>query len=150
MQQQRQSLLPVHSDKPCPSGRHRHRRLLAGSGRAAHLEAEHRQHVLELSNRSLRHLAKHAYWRRQAKRVRADLQLAEQDTITHSKKGDFFTMRGGIVTALRRNIKGRIGAAALTDLLQIDACEQSIMRWETRAGACWLRCLSETSTSKTV
>ena len=40
----------------------------------------------------------------------------------------FFLVRGGIVPASRSNIEGGIGAAALTDLLQIDACEQSIMR----------------------
>ena len=40
----------------------------------------------------------------------------------------FFLVRGGIVPASRSNIEGGIGAAALTDLLRIDACEQSIMR----------------------
>ena len=41
-------------------------------------------------------------------------------------ESDFFSMRSGI--AVRRNIEGGIGAAALTALLQIDACEQSSMR----------------------
>ena len=52
-------------------------------------------------------------------------------------------MKSCIVTALRMKIKGGIGAAALTDLLQIDDCEQWIMRWEVRTGACMvLRCRS--------
>ena len=101
---------PVHSDKSSTSDGHRYRRLAAGSGGAAHLEAEHRLRVLELSNRSSRQdsafLSKQfAYWRREAKRARADLQLAEQDTIKHGKEVYLFSMRGGNATALRRNIK---------------------------------------------
>ena len=81
-----------HSDKSSPSHGHWHRRLVAGSGCAAQLETEHRLHVLELSSRSLRqdsaNLSKQvAYWRRDAKRARADLQLAEQDTTKHRNKG---------------------------------------------------------------
>ena len=102
---------PVHSDKSSTSDGHRYRRLAAGSGGAAHLEAEHRLRVLELSNRSSRQdsafLSKQfACWRREAKRARADLQLAEQDTIKHGKEVYLFSMRGGNATALRRNIKG--------------------------------------------
>ena len=71
------------------------KRLVAGRFCAAHLEAEHRLHILELSNRSLRQdsasLAKHVTcWRREAKRARADLQLAEQDNVKHVKKSFFF------------------------------------------------------------
>ena len=59
----------------------------------------------ELSNPSLRqdsaNMSKQvASWRREAKRARADLQLADQDTTKHGKKDDFFSMRCGIVTAL--------------------------------------------------
>ena len=58
------------------------------------LEAEHRPHVLVLSKRSLRqdcaNLSKQvACWRCEATRARADLQLAEQDTTKHGKKGYF-------------------------------------------------------------
>ena len=84
----------VHSAESSTSDGHRHKRLVARSGCAAHFEAEHRPHVLELSNRSLRqdcaNLSKQvACWRRQATRARADLQLAEQDTTKHGKKGYF-------------------------------------------------------------
>ena len=111
-----------------PSLAHRQRRLVAGRCCAAHLEAEHRLDVREFSNQSLRqesaNLAKQvAYWQRVAKRARVDLQFAEQDTIKHGNKGYYFSMRGGIVAALHRNIKGGIGA--FPDLLQIDACTQS-------------------------
>ena len=79
----------LHSDVSSVSDGHRHRRLVAGRGSAAHFEAERSFHDLELSNRSVRwdstNLAKHvAYLRREHKRARADLQLADQDTIKHS------------------------------------------------------------------
>ena len=122
----------MQRDKSSPCDGHWHRGLVARSGCAAHLEAERRLHVLELSNRSLRqesaNLSKQvACWRREAKRARADVQLAEQGTVKPGKKGYFFLMRGDIVIALRRNIEGGIGAAAFTDLLLIDACKQSTM-----------------------
>ena len=126
---------PVHTDKSSPSGGHRYKRLVAGRGCAGHMESAHSPHVLELSNRRLRQDSANlgrwvACWRHEAKRARADLQLAEQDTIRHGKKGYLFSMRCGIVTALRRNIECGTGAAALTDLLQIDACKQPIMCWD--------------------
>ena len=130
----REFAAPVHTDKSSPSGGHRHKRLVAGRGCAGHMEAAHSPHVLELSNRRLRQDSANlgrwvARWRREAKRARADLQLAEQDTIGHGKKGYLFSMRCGIVTALRRNIECGTGAAAFADLLQIDACKQPIMCW---------------------
>ena len=42
----------VHSSESSASDGHRHKRLVAGRGCAAHLEAEHRLHVLQLANRS--------------------------------------------------------------------------------------------------
>ena len=69
--------------------------LQEGVGCAARSEAERSFHVLELSNWSLRwdsaNLAKHvAYLRREHKRARADLQVADQDT---SKYGTNLWMR---------------------------------------------------------
>ena len=132
---------PVHSDTSSPSDGHRHRRLVAGSGCVPHLEAAHRLLVVDPSNRSLRqdsaNLAKQvAQWRREAKRACTDLQLAEQDTITHGKEGNVFSRRCGLLLHCEGTSKGAIGAAALTDLLQINAFQQSIMHWEIRAGAC--------------
>ena len=48
-----------------------------------------------------------------------------------------FSIRCGIIIAFRKKktSKVRFGAAAVTDLLQIDACKQSIMRWGIWAGA---------------
>ena len=130
MQVPRYGLLHVCTDNSSLSDGHRHRRLVAGRGCAAHFEAERSFHVLELSNWSLRqdsaNLAKHvAYLRREHKRARADLQLADQDTIKHSTKGCCALWDVAFVSALRRNIKSGMGATVLTGLLQIDVCQQS-------------------------
>ena len=123
----------LHSDVSSLSDGHRHRRVVAGRGCAAHFEAERGFHVLELSNWSPRrdsaNLAKHvAHLWREHKRARADLQLADQDTSKYGTKGYCPLWDEAFVTALRRNIDRGIGATVLTDLLQIDACNQSTVR----------------------
>ena len=121
---------PVHSGESSPSNGHRHKRPVAGS-RCAHLEAEHRLHLLELSNRSVRQdsatLSKQvAYWRSEAKRSRVYLQLHEQDTIKHGKKSYFSRCEVALLLHCEGTTKGGIGAAALADLQQIDTCKPSI------------------------
>ena len=131
---------PVHSGESSGSDGHRHKRPVTGSG-CAHLEAEHRLRVLELSNRSFRQdsatLSKQvAYWRREAKRSRVDLQLHEQDTIKHGKKSYFSRCEVALSLHCEGTTKGGIGAAALADLQQIDTSKPSIFSWEIRVGAC--------------
>ena len=108
-----------------------------GRGYAAHFGAERSFHVLELSNRSTAPIwQKHvAHLRREHKRARADLQLADQDTSKYGTKGDCPRWDVAFASALRRKIKSGMGATVLTGLLQIDVCQQSTGVWEIRADA---------------
>ena len=129
----------LHSDASSVSDGHRHRRLVAGRGCAAQFEAERSFHVLELSNRSLRqvsaNLAKHvAYLRREHKRARADLQVADQDTSKYGTQGCCPLWDEAFVTALRRNIKSGMGATVLTDLRSTFVNDR-LGVWEIRAEA---------------
>ena len=69
-----------------------------------------------------------AHPRRELKRARADLQLADQDTSKYGTKGYCPLWDEAFVSALRRNIKSGMGARVLSGLLQIDACNQSTVR----------------------
>ena len=85
-----------------------------------------------------------AYWEDKTKEVRQKFKEHKQEEAarekaarTKTKSGRFFTVDGGIRTAVKRSAAGTAGAGKIADILD-GTSRQSVTFWELKVGICLL------------
>ena len=89
----------------------------------------------QLKNRNLRQQV--CYWKRRAGSISDSLckERAERE-LKKGRVSKNFTVRGGLLTAIRRQVGKSMGAEAVSIITGADASRFAVTEWEHRLGAC--------------